>query len=87
MHQLSEIITLIVSLILVVYLITLINIRKEKKSHYIWFFAIILIVGSQIATVIEGFLLPKAMNLIEHLFFFLACIMLLISILKKQLQP
>ncbi|OFX24696.1 MAG: hypothetical protein A2041_00085 [Bacteroidetes bacterium GWA2_31_9b] len=66
MYQESEIITLLLSLIVTFFFVFIL--RKKLLSHkYLWFsIGILLVLFSQISTVIEGFCFNSFFNLMEH---------------------
>jgi hypothetical protein len=84
MFESGEVVNLIVSPILLVYLIYILKSRNRNVKE-LWVLAIILIMFSQFCTVAEGFFLENILNFLEHLSFTIGCILLLISTLKKEL--
>lgn len=84
MFEIGEVVTLIVTIVLVCYLYSLLGSQK-RSMHSKWFYGIILVVLSQACTVIEGYVLPNAFNYLEHFLFTIASFLFLLSILKKEL--
>ena len=84
MSNISEILDLAISVVLFIYLLSLIKKDKSYIKTY-WFLGILFILFSKVSTIIEEIIFYNQANLAEHLSFLIGCIMLLISILKKEL--
>ncbi len=83
MVQGEEVINLIISSVFIIYLIFLIRWQSNSLRTF-WFVGVVLIFCSQIFTVAEGAYFTSLLNILEHLFFTLAIIFFLISIVKKE---
>ena len=82
MLESNELINFILSLLLFVYFIYLIReYAYNVQSH--WFIAVMFILLSNVATILEGFFLHVLLNFLEHLFFLLASIFLFIGFLRS----
>lgn len=84
MENVSEILDFVVSTLLFIYLLLLINKNNTYAKTY-WFWGIVSILLSKINTILEGLIFSEQINIIEHSFFLIACILLFISIIKKEL--
>lgn len=84
MFEVGELIDLIISIILTLYLVSLIK-KDIKLIKAYWFMGILLILFSKLVSVAEVFILPNFLNYIEHASFLVASILLVISIYKKEL--
>lgn len=82
MIEIYELLNLIFGLLLFGYFIYL-------SKHYVYqtnkefIYTIYCILFSDMATILEGFFAPVVLNIIEHSFFTLACMFLLIGFVKK----
>ncbi|MCU4163499.1 hypothetical protein [Carboxylicivirga caseinilyticus] len=84
MIQIGELIDLITSVVLTLYLIKLIKDTRTNTKSF-WFLGILLILLSKFLSVIEVFFIPVTINLVEHFSFMLASIMFAISVYQKEL--
>lgn len=84
MLEAQELINLIISIIFFVYMFFFVGIKRVAFWSFS-FLGIIFIFISQVATILEGFYLPQFFNIVEHIFYTLACVLFLISLLKKEL--
>ncbi len=83
MQNISEILDLTISTLLFIYLLFVIKMSGRYIKTF-WFWGIVFILFSKINTILEGLIFSTQNNIIEHSFFFIACILLFISILKNE---
>lgn len=83
MIEIGELIDFLVSIILIFYLMSLIK-NKGNNFKSFWFLGILAIVLSKLFSLVESFV--PFLNTLEHLSFLSACILITISIFKKELS-
>lgn len=83
MQEESEIINFILSIILFSYYIYLLK-RSELKVHALWIYAMISIVLSNAATVIEGYIYHDFFNYMEHGLYMVAGLLFFIGALRLK---
>ncbi|KJF42924.1 hypothetical protein LH29_16080 [Draconibacterium sediminis] len=84
MQNVSEILDVAISTLLFLYLLSLIG----KSTSYVktwWFWGVGFILFSKVNSVLETLIFSAQINVIEHTFFLIACILLFVSIVKKEL--
>lgn len=84
MTNVSEILDVIISFTLFLYIIDIVRKNNSSIRTY-WFLGILLILFSKFCSVIEAFVFFDHVNLMEHLSFFLGCVFVFVSILNKEL--
>ncbi len=84
MFEINEVINFVVSSALLLYLFNLlIDQAKPLNTWLNW--ALGFVLCSQLFTILEGVVFFEFFNLQEHLFFLAACVMFLVSVLKKEI--
>jgi hypothetical protein len=81
MIQPGEIVNLFVTTILLIYFITLI--KHSSSIMKLWFSGVLLMLLSQISTIIEGFIYPSFFNFSKHFCFTCSCILFFIGALQR----
>lgn len=84
MQNVSEILDFAISILLFLYLLSLIGKSTRYAKNY-WFWGVVFILCSKVNSVLESIIFSAQNNVIEHTFFLIACILLFISIVKKEL--
>jgi len=84
MQNVSEILDFSISTLLFLYLLTLIGKSTNYQRSY-WFWGVVFVLFSKVNSVLEGLIFSTEINIVEHTFFFIACVFLFISIVKREL--
>jgi len=84
MVQVEEVINLIISSIFIIYLVFLIRWQRNSLRTF-WFGGVVFMFSSQVFTIVEGFWLPYAFDVLEHLSFATAAVLFLISVLRREI--
>lgn len=81
MFEPKEVVNMIATLGFFIYFYYLVRKGNNPIIPKMWLYGVLLITISSIATVLEGFILPTALNFIEHLSFTIACLFFLLGAL------
>ncbi len=83
MFESQEVINLFLSMALYFFLLSLLR-RLEFKLPQYWIGCLTFIVFGEIFTVLEGFVFPYFLNILEHLSFTIACFYFFIAVLSMR---
>ena len=83
MHEESEVINFILSIILFAYCIYLLK-RSEIKINILWIYAMVCIVLSNASTVIEGYVCYELFDYLEHGLYMIAGLLFFIGALRLK---
>lgn len=74
-----EILNFCVSILLLIYMLTLLK-KFAIRISGLWLACIGMLILANVLTIVEGFVFPEVLNIMEHVLFTLACLCFLLAV-------